>query len=182
MPIAPNRRAIAGFLPLERHCTTAENGFCAGCGYSFDLQPFVFCLMFSHEAVYAKYTPAIGYSQGECRAVGFENGEFWGDIAIVLHRSSGNRKGNPVETTSMAETDTNTERRQAIYVAIADYLVLVEKGTSADREAFLIQHAAIADELRDFLGNYSMVKRHRRNRRCRTAAGRSESSRRRRMS
>ena len=42
--------------------------------------------------------------------------------------------------------------------AIAEYLESAERGAPVDRDAFLARHADIADQLRDFLGDYSAVK------------------------
>lgn len=96
--------------------------------------------------------PAIGFIWGaHVAVVGFGNGEFWGIKAIVWGRAGCNRTGNSVETTSMAETETNTQRSQQIDAAIAEYLELVEQRTATDRDTFLAQHAEIADELRNFL-------------------------------
>ncbi len=58
----------------------------------------------------------------------------------------------------MAEGETNTQRSQQVDAAIAEYLEQAEQGIEADRDAFLAQHAEIADELREFLGDYSIVK------------------------
>ncbi len=56
--------------------------------------------------------------------------------------------------------DTGDDRlSQRVDLAIAEYLELVDNGTPPDRDAFLARHAGIGDELRDFIGNYSAVKR-----------------------
>ena len=59
----------------------------------------------------------------------------------------------------MATNDHNSSHSRQIDAAIAEYLEALEKGTPLDREAFLAQHAEIADELRQFLEDDSALKR-----------------------
>ena len=59
----------------------------------------------------------------------------------------------------MATNDHNSSHSRQIDAAIAEYLEALEQGTPLDREAFLAQHAEIADELRQFLEDDSALKR-----------------------
>ena len=51
------------------------------------------------------------------------------------------------------------DRSRQIDAAIAIYLEAAEQGTPLDQEAFLAQHADIADDLRQFLADHSVFKR-----------------------
>src|SRR5690349_14589751 len=55
--------------------------------------------------------------------------------------------------------DTDNRLSLRVDAAIAEYLESAERGAPVDRNAFLARHADIADQLRDFLGDYSAVKR-----------------------
>ena len=59
---------------------------------------------------------------------------------------------------AMSKNDPHS-RSQRVDGAIAEYLEALDRGAPLEREAFLAQHAEIADELREFLADHSAMKR-----------------------
>ena len=51
------------------------------------------------------------------------------------------------------------DRSRQIDAAIAKYLEAAERGVPPEREAFLAEHAQIADELRQFIVDHSVFQR-----------------------
>ena len=56
-------------------------------------------------------------------------------------------------------SDEKNPNSQRIDAAIAEYLEMLEKGGQPDQVAFLARHAAIANELSEFIAEYSSFKR-----------------------
>jgi eukaryotic-like serine/threonine-protein kinase len=59
---------------------------------------------------------------------------------------------------AMSKNDPHS-RSQRVDGAIAEYLEALDRGAPLEQEAFLAQHAEIADELREFLADHSAMKR-----------------------